>query len=81
MSALRRRSSDEQGHKRVANAERRVAVGGWRRIAAALLFLAALSLSTMGCDTVVGVGVGVSYPGPMYGPYPLIQMPGGPIVY
>ena len=55
--------------------------GPRRRIAAALLFLAALSLSTMGCDTVVGVGVGVSYPGPMYGPYPLIQMPGGPIVY
>ena len=48
MSALRRRSSDEQGHKRVANAERRVAVGGWRRIAAALLFLAACGTNQYG---------------------------------
>ena len=47
----------------------------------AALFLIALGVSTMGCNTVVGVGVGVSYPGPMYGPYPLITMPGGPIVY
>ena len=47
----------------------------------AILFLVALGVSTMGCNTVVGVGVGVSYPGPMYGPYPLITMPGGPIVY
>lgn len=80
MSATRRLSSLWRCHERVPSAERRVP-GGWQRIAAALLFLAALSLSTMGCDTVVGVGVGVSYPGPMYGPYPLIQMPGGPIVY
>jgi len=47
----------------------------------AVLFVLALGVSTMGCDTIVGVGVGVSYPGPMYGPYPLITMPGGPIVY
>jgi len=55
-----------------------------RRLSQALLamvFLIALGVSTMGCDTIVGVGVGVSYPGPMYGPYPLISMPGGPIVY
>ena len=55
-----------------------------RRLSQALLamvFLIALGVSTMGCDTIVGVGVGVSYPGPMYGPYPLITMPGGPIVY
>ena len=55
-----------------------------RRLSQALLaivFLVALGVSTMGCDTVVGVGIGVSYPGPMYGPYPLISMPGGPIVY
>ena len=50
---------------------------GWQ----APSFFLALGVSTMGCDTVVGVGVGVSYPGPMYGPYPLISMPGGPIVY
>ena len=52
-----------------------------RRWMVAALFLIALGVSTMGCNTVVGVGVGVSYPGPMYGPYPLITMPGGPIVY
>lgn len=43
-----------------------------------LLLLVALSLSTMGCNTALGVGVGVSYPGPMYGPYPYITMGGGP---